>query len=190
MEVIRLRKDAWLKLLTLDDAEAMFALTDANRAYLRQWLPWLDLVRCVEDTRMFIKSTLEQARRNQGFHYGIWFRGRLAGTLGVHGIQWQNRRTSIGYWLGEAFQGNGLMTSAVRAYLDQLVFGAWNLNRVEIAAATMNWKSRAIPERLGFRLEGILRQNEYLYDHYVDHAVYGLLAEDWRNRLDCRPVQD
>jgi ribosomal-protein-serine acetyltransferase len=40
-------------------------------------------------------------------------------------------------------------------------------------------KSRAIPEKLGFVQEGITRQEEWLYDHYVDHVIYGLLAKDW-----------
>jgi ribosomal-protein-serine acetyltransferase len=42
-------------------------------------------------------------------------------------------------------------------------------------------KSRAIPERLSFRIEGIMRQNEWLYDHFVDHVVYGMIRSDYVN---------
>jgi ribosomal-protein-serine acetyltransferase len=180
MDVIELTPDAYLKVLEMADAPAMYRLTVRNRSYLRQWLPWLDSVTRLEDTENFIAATLNQRQNNQGIHYGIWYRGELAGTLGVQYINWMHRRTVIGYWLAEEFQGRGLMTEAVAAYIDKLVFGLWQLNRVEIAAATENKKSRAIPERLGFRLEGIIRQNEFLYDHYVDHAVYGLLAHEWK----------
>jgi ribosomal-protein-serine acetyltransferase len=50
---------------------------------------------------------------------------------------------------------------------------------VEVRAAPGNRRSRAIPERLGFRQEGILRDAEWLYDHYVDLVVYAMLADDW-----------
>jgi ribosomal-protein-serine acetyltransferase len=53
---------------------------------------------------------------------------------------------------------------------------------VEIRAGVRNRRSRAIPERLGFRHEGTLRQAERLVGRYVDHAVYGLLVGEWRAR--------
>ncbi|MGD8190857.1 GNAT family N-acetyltransferase [Brevibacillus ginsengisoli] len=180
MQGIPLSYNAELRVLSFSDAHAMFELVDSGRHYLREFLPWVDQSRDSHDTAQFIQATIHQRERNQGIHYGIWFRGLFAGTIGVHSINWSNRNTSIGYWLGEQFQGNGLMTASVREYINQLVFGTWNLNRVQINAAIQNHKSRAIPERLGFQMEGILRQNEFLNDHYVDHAVYGMLADDWR----------
>ena len=57
-------------------------------------------------------------------------------------------------------------------------FNTLKLNRIAIQCATENTRSRAIPERLGFKLEGIVREAEWLYDHYVDHALYSLLRSD------------
>ena len=84
----------------------------------------------------------------------------------------------IGYWLAETHQGRGLVTTACRALVDH-AFSAWTLNRVEVRAAVDNLRSRAVPERLGFTLEGTIRQAEWVNDRYVDHAVYGMLAADW-----------
>lgn len=181
--------EAMLKLLTVEDAVDMYRLIDGNRSYLREWLPWVDYSMAVEDTVTFISGSLDQKERNQGLHFGIWYKGKLAGTVAVHRIDWANRKTEIGYWLAAEFQGKGLMTSAVTAYLCEYVFGEWQLNKVEIRAATQNAKSRAIPERLGFHLEGVLRQNECLYGRFVDHAVYSMLADEWQaicaKNLDC-----
>ncbi len=131
------------------------------------------------DTRAFIKHSLEKFAANNGLAAGIWFRGKLAGVIGLHWIDWANRSTYIGYWLAASQQGRGLVTRAGRALVDY-AFVELGLNRVEIRCAVKNKKSRAIPERLGFEAEGINRQAEWLYDHYVDLVVYGLLISEYR----------
>lgn len=167
-----------LALLTLKDTEALYTITDTSRDYLREWLPWVDATQSPDVTASFIASGLKQWADNQGFQAGIWHRGSLVGCIGLHGIDWSNRLTIIGYWLSQRYQGHGIMTRSVRGTID-LVFNEYDLNRVEIRAALGNTKSRAIPERLGFIHEGTVRQAEWLHDHYVDHAVYGLLREEW-----------
>ncbi len=159
-------------------AEALFALVDENRVYLREWMPWLDGNTSPSDTKAFIKASLEQFASNNGFQLAILFQDQLVGVIGYHQVDWTNRSTSIGYWLAEAFQSWGIMTRACR-YLVDYAFRELNLNRVEIRCAIGNHKSRAIPERLGFKNEGTVRQAEWLYDHFVDHVVYGMLADEW-----------
>jgi ribosomal-protein-serine acetyltransferase len=70
------------------------------------------------------------------------------------------------------------MTAAVRAYVDH-AFSTWNLNRVMIQAAVENTRSRAIPERLGFREEGIMREVQRVGGRMLDDVIYGMLAADW-----------
>jgi ribosomal-protein-serine acetyltransferase len=73
------------------------------------------------------------------------------------------------------------MTKVANA-LTEYAFKELYLNKVEIRAAVGNKKSRSIPERLGFFNEGCIRQAEWLYDHYVDHIVYGMLVNEWNER--------
>jgi ribosomal-protein-serine acetyltransferase len=70
------------------------------------------------------------------------------------------------------------MTSACRSLIHYL-FSELQLNRVEIKACTDNLKSRAIPERLGFKHEGTIRQAEWIRNKFYDFEVYGILAEEW-----------
>ncbi|MBC8170995.1 MAG: GNAT family N-acetyltransferase, partial [Anaerolineae bacterium] len=59
-------------------------------------------------------------------------------------------------------------------------FNSWHLHRVVIRCAAGNTRSRAIPERLGFKLDGIMRDEICIRGQYHDHVVYSLLAHEWR----------
>lgn len=133
----------------------------------------------VEDTKDFIRGCLKGYAENQSLNTVILFNGEIVGTAGFNSIDWSNKTAYFGYWLGEEYQGKGIMTKVAKA-LTNYAFTHLNLNKVEIRAAVENKKSRSVPERLGFVNEGIIRQAEWLYDHYVDITVYGVLANEWR----------
>lgn len=174
-----------LKMLGFQDTETLFRLTDMNRQYLREWMPWIDGTKTPEDSRLFIEGTRKRWAKGEGITTGIMYRGELCGVIDLHGLSWMNRKTSIGYWLAASFQGRGIMTRACRAIVDYAVHEL-KLHRIEICAGVHNVKSRAIPERLGFQQEGIARGAQLLYDRYIDLAVYSVLADEWsasaRNR--------
>ena len=179
---IQIDENLSLGLVEKRHAQALFNLTDASRAYLREWLPWVDFTKTVTDSEKFIEMTLNQFASNNGFQLAICYKGSITGMIGLHGINWANRSTSIGYWLGEDFQGNGLMVKSCEAVV-KYCFKELQLNRVEIRVATENVKSQAIPEKLGFTKEGCVREAEWLYDRFVDHYVYGMVKRDFvRNK--------
>jgi ribosomal-protein-serine acetyltransferase len=166
-----------LRLLEEADAAEFFALIEANRAYLARWMPWAS-GQTLEGTQAFIRTTRRQLATNDGFQAAIVRGGRIIGVAGFHAVDWPHRSTSIGYWLDEREQGRGVMTRTVRALTDHAL-REWQLNRVELRAAADNHRSRAIPERLGFRQEGVLREAERVGDRYLDSVVYGMLAGAW-----------
>ena len=178
MFAIKVDENLSLGLVEKRHAQALFNLTDASRTYLRGWLPWVDFTKTVADSEKFIDMTLNQFASNNGFQLAICYKGNIAGMIGLHGINWSNKSTSIGYWLGEGFQGQGLMVKSCEAVM-KYCFEELQLNRIEIRAATGNVKSQAIPEKLGFTKEGCVREAEWLYDNYVDHYLYGMLKSDF-----------
>jgi ribosomal-protein-serine acetyltransferase len=133
----------------------------------------------VADSLAFIRAARRQSEENRGVQLAIVRVERIIGVAGFHGIDWTRRSTSIGYWLAASQQGAGTMTTAVVAMLDH-AFGPWDLTRVEIRAGVANRRSRAIPERLGFKEEGVLRAAERIGTRVIDHAVYVMTARDWR----------
>lgn len=186
--MFRLPVDATLDLVLLEPPHApmLFALVDANRAHLRRYLPWVDGTLGPADSAQFIAASLEQFARGQAVQVGILSGGVLAGHCGTHAINWHQRRTGLGYWLGKDHQGQGLMTRAVRA-LATHAFTALGLHRLEIQAATDNVRSRAVAERVGFAYEGTARGAEWLHDRWADHANYAMLAEDWPPKPGTTP---
>lgn len=170
-----------LKLPVEAEAEEIFRLIDQDRLHLRQWLPWVDYEATIAESLEFIRRSQRQYEKREGFQLGIHYRGRLAGVIGYHTISWPGRHVEIGYWLNSAFEKRGIMTRACRK-LVSYAFEALTLNRVAILCATGNARSRAIPERLGFTQEGVLREAEWLYDHFVDLVVYSMLAREWSVR--------
>ena len=139
-------------------------------------MPWADQDRVAPEA--FLRAARRQALANNGAQFAVIADDRIAGVLGVHWIKWDHGATSLGYWLDEGAQGRGLVTRSVAALLDH-AFGEWKLHRVEIRAAPENHRSRAIPIRLGFSEEGLLRDNERIGDRFVDHVVYSMLAAEW-----------
>lgn len=175
---IKVNEEIQIRALENKNARELYQLIDSNRLYLREWLPWVAGTTHADIIKNFIKASKKQLENNNGFQAGIFYNGKIAGIIGLHSIDWNNKKTSIGYWLAAEYQGNGVMTQSCRAVIDH-VFNELGLNRVEIRAGEFNKKSRAVPERLGFEQEGISHQVEWLYDHYVDHVIYGITADKW-----------
>lgn len=168
-----------LRLLEPGDAVELDAVVAANREHLARWMPW-PADQDLAATEEFIASTRRQVEAGDGFQAAVTEAGgAIVGVAGFHAVDWVNRSTSIGYWLAARAQGKGRMTATVRALVDH-AFGAWDLHRVEIHVAPANARSRAIPERLGFREEALLRETERVGDRYLDSVVYGVLAPEWR----------
>jgi ribosomal-protein-serine acetyltransferase len=162
------------------DAEAMFALICRNRAHLDPWLRWSGRVQSLEDTRQLIQRFADKQAVGDGFHAGLWVGGALAGGVVVHFINRESRKSEIGYWLGAEYVGQGLVTRAARAVIERL-FSVEGMHRIEIQAVIDNLPSRAVAERLGFTLEGIKRESEWITSAFRDHAMYALLEQDWRD---------
>lgn len=166
------------RLLRLSDGEELHALTLRNRDHLQPWMSWMDSVLGIDDTIGYLRSAEREARDLTSFKSGIFRDGALIGCIDLHNIDWNNQVAAIGYWLDFGHTGQGIMTSAVRLLTDY-TFSLLALNRLEIRIATGNRRSRAIPERLGYTFEGVLKAAQRLRGIYFDHALYAMLRSDW-----------
>jgi ribosomal-protein-serine acetyltransferase len=163
------------------DAEAVYGQVERHREYLRRWLPWVDHTHSAADIREFIARAESQWLSNLGPQAAIRVDGEISGSIGCHPIDWANSNCSVGYWIAPYLQGRGIVSQCCASLLDYL-FDELNLHRVEIRCGTGNMRSCAIPERLGFRREGIAREAEWVSGRWVDLVVWSVLEEEWRAR--------
>jgi ribosomal-protein-serine acetyltransferase len=159
-------------------AEEIFLAVERNREHLRRWLPWVDHTLGVEDVQNFLARAVEAYAQGEEMQAGIFIHGKLAGAVGHHRIDALNRNVSIGYWLDAAIEGRGVMTRCCRRMIEYL-FEERRMHRVEIRCATGNTRSCAIPARLGFARDGVLREAERVNDRFVDLVVWSLLEQDY-----------
>jgi len=171
---IEVNEHLFLEVVAAKHTEAIFNMVDTNRTYLQNWMPWVAHTHAIEDIARFIAEAQAQFKANNGFNAAVFYNNIICGVIGLHNVDWLNRSTEIGYWLAESSQGKGIMTHCCRAIIDHC-FNQMDLHRIEIKCGISNYKSQAIPQRLGFTQEGILKDSELLNGELVDHILYALL---------------
>ena len=177
-EIVFLNTNTSINLVQKEEAEEIFELTDKNRAYLKEWLPWLDNTAKLEDTESFIQSYIETFEGNKAPQITIKYKDKIAGMIGLHEIEWEKESSAIGYWVAEEYQGLGLITEACK-FLFAYAFEELQLKIVNIRCAVENKKSRAVPIRLGLKEVGLKENAEYLYGKVVDHIIYEVTSEEY-----------
>jgi len=151
-------------------------------AHLRPWMAWAQEAPSAQSAEAVVRRMQADfvARRDLSFHLHALRAdggaGRLLGGAGLHRIDWAVRRFEIGYWIRPDAAGQGHVSEAVQQ-LCALAFDRLAARRVEIRCDTINLRSRAVAERCGFELEGVLRRDVLGVDGQPrDTAVYARLA--------------
>lgn len=160
------------------DADDLFALqSDAD--VLRYWdsPPWTERSR----VDRFLAKCQEMAEEGSGARVVVERAddGAFVGWCTLNSWNPDFRSASLGYCLGKPAWGQGFATEAAGAMLGW-AFDALDLNRVQAEADTRNAPSARVLEKLGFKLEGTLREDCIVNGDVSDSWVFGLLRREWR----------
>jgi len=166
-----------------DDAGEVFALVHTHRKALNEWLTWVEATYSVEDARRYARFAESQFEQLAGFDYSVRENGAIVGGIGLYHLEWASRLAHVGYWLAPSARGRGLITRATEA-LTTYGFEELHLHRLEIRCVVENRKSRAVAERIGYSLEGVLKDAYLLHGRFRDLALYAMLSENW-NPKSC-----
>lgn len=159
------------------DASAINAAILESFAELNAWMEWATTPPTLADTRAFCERAAQEIRDGSGCPLLMLDAadGSVVGASGYAHIDWDVPAFEIGYWCRTPCCGRGYATE-VTAALTRHAFEALDARRVQVRMDDRNTRSAAVPERLGFRLEGVLH-NE-VRDHHGrlrDTRVYALL---------------
>lgn len=165
--------------LKIEDYCEIFQLLDTGREYLRIWLPFVDKTKEENDTKEFIALALDKPYSEKEMISAIYYEDNTAGLISIKNIDRDNKKVEIGYWLGLEYHGKGIITECCKALLEY-IFEKKVMNRVCIKVAEFNYKSRRIPEKLGFKFEGVERQGElYKVNNFYNLYVYSMLKTEY-----------
>ncbi len=176
--MIQVLDDVVLNLLSEKDVPDIFNILNNEREHMRVWLPFVDDTHEIDDTKSFVTSALQMEDKQ----FTISYQGKFVGLVGFKDTDSANKKTEIGYWLSQHAQGKGIMIHSVLKLIEY-AFSEMEMNRIQIKVAVNNYRSRQIPEKLGFCFEGIERDGELLVDNiYTDINVYSLLKKEFKDQ--------
>ena len=173
--MFKLVVDDEITLYLANDAftERYVELVEENNEYLSEWLEWPRFCKSQNDFKEFVKESLHKYADGKAMTCAVEFRGQIVGNCGLNAIHHPLKMVEMGYWIGKQYQGNGIITRVCR-YLIDYAFTKLGMEKVQIAAAENNRPSRAVCERLGMQLEGIITHREKVGDRILNHAIYGI----------------
>ncbi|NOZ05783.1 MAG: GNAT family N-acetyltransferase [Chloroflexi bacterium] len=167
-----------------EDAPLLKAAVDESREHLKPWMPWVSDE--PEDVQSYVES-LRQFRGKfdlgQDFVYAIFDRGetQVLGGTGLHTRIGKDAR-EIGYWIHRDHTNQGLATETSAA-LVKVAFEIEKVRRLEIHCDPENVRSAAVPKKLGFTLEAVLRERVLFREQWRDVMIWTLFAEAYPSSL-------
>lgn len=169
-----------LRRYTVADAEAMYA-NWASDDVVTEYLTWPTHPDS-EVTRVVLETWVEQYEEDGFYNWGIVYDGTVIGNIAVVNASENDERAEIGYCIGRAWWGKGIMTEALGAVMDFL-FGEVGLHRIFLRYDVANIGSGRVMEKNGLTREGTLRDEHKRKDgSFGDMAVYGILRHEWEAR--------
>ncbi len=154
-----------------------------SKEQLKMWLPFAKEERTVDEVEDGIRQSYAEFIKRTDFRLHIFLKetDELIGSTGFHRVDWEIPKVEIGYWLDTRHTRKGYMREVVQT-LTTFAFDTLQVNRVEIRCDEKNIASRRIPEKLGYVLEGTLRNDDVSVSgpELRNTCIYAVIPSDWK----------
>lgn len=139
-----------------------------------------------EELKDYIKT---YRNSKDGMILGIFLKrsSRHIGNITLHQVDWRNRNAEVGVIIGDRrVHGKGYATEAIRLVAEH-AFNKLNLRKLYAGMIKGNEASKRAFEKVGFKVEGILKEHFYLNDKYLDCYRMGLLKNEYADAKEMIP---
>lgn len=176
----------WLRPPVYTDYAAWADIRARSRGHLTPFEPlWGDEELARTSFRRRVRHYQREMRNDQGYAFFIFLNDeemdgedKLAGGITLSNLRrGVTQAITLGYWIGEPFAGQGIMSKAVKAVLP-FIFDGLRLHRVEAACLQHNLPSIRVLESNGFKYEGLARKYLKIDGKWQDHLLYALLEDE------------
>ena len=147
-----------LRVVGDNEANRLFEITDGNRKYLSEFLPWVKVVEDELDSLDHIKKSNEEWENGTKYSFGIYSDNDMVGRISLMNLE-SDKRPEIGYWISEEYSGRGITSKAAMA-VEDFGFHSLGLDEIILRARVDNAGSNAIAKKPGYTLEGEERDSE------------------------------
>ena len=166
------------------DVDAIAQAVAASLPRLNEWLPWAHLDYQREDAAAFIRDSMQAWREGRAFDFAIRRPNQPEihlGNVSIWHVSRLARIGEIGYWVRSDETGKGIATEVTERLL-VLGFQELGFHKMTLRIAIGNRASERVAEKLGFTVEGVLREELMLGGQWVDHTLYSLLEQEYLHR--------
>ena len=162
------------------DVASMHEAVAASIDDLQPWLPWAEgYDRGV--AQRFVRESVGAWSEGRAFDFTIRAiddPDRHIGNVSVWPTSQQNRIGDVGYWIRSDETGRGFGAEATTR-ATQIGFEEMDLHKVQLRIAVGNVASDRIAEKLGFVMEGTLRDEVKIGARWLDHTIWSMLEREW-----------
>ncbi len=170
----------YLRPLIRSDAEDVYHAIDISRKELKPWMFWEPDTKSPEDTLTYIKRTQVLRRKRINYDFGMFDMSscQYLGGLGIAGISALHRFGELGYWVRTDRHREKIAYTASVMML-RFAFEIIKLHKVRSRANVANTVSINLQRKLGFRQEGVSRDDLYVNGKWGDHVYVGMLEDEY-----------
>ena len=164
------------------DIDPLFRAVRDSKAELSEFLPWAALPYTRAHAARFVKESIHSWKETRAYDFAIrrpQTPGHHVGNVSVWHLSRSSHNGEIGYWIRTVETGLGIGTEVARAAL-KIGFEELGMHRIVLRIAIGNLPSERIARKLGFVMEGILREEIKVGNRWLDHSVWSLLEQEYR----------